>query len=220
MPGGPPNRGDEAEDIDLSRKDGSRRGIYLCRHVADVTGLCDAPPIDAELIDTHFVNELQRYLSDFEAWRDQLQSGYGSEHERLERELSTAADSCSEQERICDRLERAIGLADDEAQTKVAMRAAAKAEEDLARERTRLVAVQQALEEVPDEAPADARQVAHARQRGDTRPKHFIPLFSCAGGCGPSIPFIYIRPHRPRYVKFWLRKATIVRPSSPAIALS
>ena len=138
------------------RKDGSRKRTYVCRHVHECTGVCDAPPIDAELIDTHVVNELQRYLGDFEAWREQLQTGYASERERLERELSTAVDSCSEQERICERFERAIGLAEDETQTKVAMRAAARAEEDLARERTRLEAVRRALEEVPEEAPADA----------------------------------------------------------------
>ena len=81
------------------RQDGSRGRTYVCGHVQDATGLCDAPRIDAELIDTHVVNELQRYLGDFEAWRDQLTSGYASERQRLERELATAVDSCEEQER-------------------------------------------------------------------------------------------------------------------------
>ena len=57
------------------------------------TGLCDAPAIDAELIDAHVVNELQRYLGDFEAWQEQLQTGYASERERLERNFPTAVET-------------------------------------------------------------------------------------------------------------------------------
>jgi site-specific DNA recombinase len=138
------------------RKDGSRKRTYNCRHVQDGTGLCHEPPVDAELIDNHVVNELQRYLGDFEAWRDQLTSGYASERQRLEREVSNALGSCEEQELACERADRLGSVATTDSEAKAALRIAAKAHEELERRRRRLDATQHALDEVPSEAPADA----------------------------------------------------------------
>jgi DNA invertase Pin-like site-specific DNA recombinase len=138
------------------RKDGSRRRTYVCRHVHGSTGLCDMPPIDAEQIDTHVVNELRNYLGDFEAWQEQLLSGYANERERLAREIEAARKDFAEQEQITERTERAIGLAEDERQAKAAMRAASSAQQELERRQTRLDAAQGALDEVPTEAPADS----------------------------------------------------------------
>jgi site-specific DNA recombinase len=138
------------------RKDASRKRTYVCRHVHDCTGLCDAPPIDAELIDTQVVNELQRYLGDFEAWRDQLESGYASERQRLERELSVAATAFEEQEQAATRADRLGSVATTDAEAQAALRIAAKAHKELELRRRRLEATQRALDEVPDQAPADA----------------------------------------------------------------
>jgi hypothetical protein len=138
------------------RKDGSRHRKYVCRHVRDGTGLCDAPAIDAELIDTHVVNELHRYLGDFETWRDQLLSGYANERERIQREVDAARADLDEQEARARRADGFIALAEDESEAKAAMRAAANAEEERERRGLRLAAAERALEEVPNEAPADA----------------------------------------------------------------
>jgi site-specific DNA recombinase len=138
------------------RKDGSRRRNYVCRHVKDGTGLCDAPPLDAELIDIHVINELHRYLGDFEAWRDQLISGYSNERERIQREIDAAQAALAEQEACVERTYGYLDLAADEAEAKVAMRAAANAEEECERRRLRLEAAEAALKEVPNDAPTDA----------------------------------------------------------------
>jgi DNA invertase Pin-like site-specific DNA recombinase len=138
------------------RKDGSRRRTYVCRHSVDCTGLCDAPPIDAELVDTHAIAYLQRFLGDFETWHEQFLSGYASQRARLRREVSEAADDLTEQERICERTDRAIGLAETDGDARAAMRAAAGAHQELERRQRRVEAVQDALDGVPDEAPTDA----------------------------------------------------------------
>jgi hypothetical protein len=138
------------------RKDGSRHRKYVCRHVRDGTGLCDAPAIDAELIDTHVVNELHRYLGDFETWREQLLSGYANERERIRQEVEAARADLAEQEARVDRTDGYIELAETESEAKAAMRAAANAEAERQRRRLRVDAAETALAEVPDEAPADA----------------------------------------------------------------
>jgi hypothetical protein len=112
--------------------------------------------VDAELIDTHVVNELQRYLGDFEAWRDQLQTGYASERQRLEREQGTALSSYEDQEKACERTDRLASVASNDSEAQAALRIAAQAHEELVRRQTHLEAVRAALEEVPDEVPADA----------------------------------------------------------------
>jgi hypothetical protein len=137
------------------RKDGSRKRTYVCRHVQGCTGVCDMPPVDAELIDTHVFNGLQNYLGDFEAWRDQLLSGYASERQRLERELCTAVESCEQQERDCEKADRLGSVATTDSEAKAALRIAAKAHDELERQQRRLKATQQALDQVPTEAPAD-----------------------------------------------------------------
>jgi site-specific DNA recombinase len=138
------------------RKDGSRRRTYRCRHVHEGTGLCDAPEVDAEAVDTGVINQLDRYLGDFEAWRDQLLDGYANERERLTHEVEAARSDLDEQTKIVKRTQSYIGVAEDEAQAKVAMRAAAEAEAERERRYNRLEAAEQALRDVPDEAPTDA----------------------------------------------------------------
>jgi hypothetical protein len=157
----------------LARGDGkraqhlTRQRTYVCGHVQDFTGLCHAPRIDAELVDTHVINGLQRYLGDFEAWLEQLLSGYASERHRLGRDLRNALRNCEEQERICERIDRAIGLAETDAEAKAAMRAAGAAHEELERRQRRSRAAQDALDGVPQRSTGRC----HARllQRAERR---------------------------------------------------
>jgi hypothetical protein len=47
-----------------------RGGAPTCaRTLRASTGLCDAPSVDAELVDSAVINRLDGYLGDFEAWR-------------------------------------------------------------------------------------------------------------------------------------------------------
>jgi site-specific DNA recombinase len=138
------------------RKDGTRRRTYVCRNVHGGTGLCDAAPIDAELVDTHIVNALQRYLGDFERWRDQLLSGYANERERLAKEVDKAREHLTDQEGVCAKRDRLPDLAEDEGEMREALRLVREASEELERRRNRLTAAQTALKGVPTEAPADA----------------------------------------------------------------
>jgi site-specific DNA recombinase len=146
----------QAKTASYRRKDGTRRRFYACTNTRDCTGLCDAPPVDAEAVDRHVADALERYLGDFEAWRDQLARGYSSERERLGREIESALADLAEQERSCERAERLPALAEDDAQAQVALRAAAHEQAELDRRRTRLEAARTALAEVPDQAPEDA----------------------------------------------------------------
>ena len=138
------------------RKDGSRRRTYVCRHVHECKGLCDMPPVDAEVIDIHVVNGLQHFLGDFEAWREQLLGGYANERQRLEGEGSRALHDVAEQEQATGRADRLASLASNDSEAKAALRIAGQAQDELARRRRRLQAAEHALAEVPTEAPADA----------------------------------------------------------------
>ncbi len=114
------------------------------------------PPVDAEVIDIHVVNGLQHFLGDFEAWREQLLGGYANERQRLEGEGSRALHDVAEQEQATGRADRLASLASNDSEAKAALRIAGQAQDELARRRRRLQAAEQALAEVPTEAPADA----------------------------------------------------------------
>ena len=133
-----------------------RARFYLCRHAADATGLCDAPPIDADLIDTHVVNELHRYLGDFDAWREQLESRLFLGASAARAGSNQGGRSFEEHERACERSDRLASVASNDSEAKAALRIAAKAQEELERRQRRLQATREALDSVPDEAPADA----------------------------------------------------------------
>jgi site-specific DNA recombinase len=138
------------------RKDGTRARKYICRHVVDGTGLCNAPPIDAELVDEHVVDELQEYLGDFEAWQEQILSGYQNERDRMQHELEKAHADVAEQEKIVTKRSRLPDVAEDDGQMREALRLVREAGEELERRQDRLRAAQSALEAVPTEAPTDA----------------------------------------------------------------
>jgi hypothetical protein len=139
------------------RKDGGRRRTYVCRHVHDGTGLCDGPGmIDAEQVDTHVVNSLDRYLGDVEQWREQAVSGYDSQRNRITREVEAGRDDLAKQDRVCARFERLAAEAEDDDEARTALRLAAKAEAERERIKRRLAAAEDALEAIPNEAPVDA----------------------------------------------------------------
>jgi hypothetical protein len=72
------------------RKDGSRRRTTCARTLRASTGLCDAPSVDAELVDSAVINRLDGYLDDFGAWRASIEAGQGGGLTRPRREVERA----------------------------------------------------------------------------------------------------------------------------------
>jgi hypothetical protein len=49
-----------------------RSRAYICRHKVKPTGLCDRPPIPAELLETHVLNHLAWFVDSVEGWLGEL----------------------------------------------------------------------------------------------------------------------------------------------------
>ena len=71
----------------FERADGTRQRYYGCanRH----NGVCDAPRVDARLVDTGVASHLDKLFIDMEAWQAELARGADEHRNRIERELRT-----------------------------------------------------------------------------------------------------------------------------------
>ena len=141
------------------RRDGSQRRTYLCAHVKDATGLCSAPPVDAEIVDAAVVSQLQSYLGDFDTWRARIESDHHVERVRLEREVQRAADALKKGELAAERIEakwQEYVAAGRDADAELVLPVIARVRGDTARSRARLAATQAAINDLPADAPADA----------------------------------------------------------------
>jgi len=141
------------------RTDGTRARTYLCRHVRDATGLCDAPPIDAEIVDRAVIADLDRYLGDLERWRETFIAGHEAERVALGRQENDAlADLAYVQSAIVAleaKVERQIA-AGDEAGADAVLAILVKRRPDRERAERRVAAVRDAIAAVPEDAPTDA----------------------------------------------------------------
>jgi len=141
------------------RKDGTKRKSYECGNFKFATGVCDASPIDAELVDRAVIANLSRYLGDFEAWRSQIEAGHTAERDRLEGEVERARVDIDELDRKASMLagdyehHRAAG---EDAEARVLLRMLTGREQDRERAQRRAQAAQDALAAVPHDAEADA----------------------------------------------------------------
>lgn len=80
------------------RKDGTHKRQYVCAQVANQTGMCDQPPIDAEAVDPAVVDHLNHLFVDFDAWQ--------GETERTRRSaIDAAQQAVDEAEREVRRLD-------------------------------------------------------------------------------------------------------------------
>lgn len=70
------------------RVDGTHARRYVCGNVRTCTGVCDAPPVDAERVDRAVVAHLDGFFLDFEAWRRDVMAGRAGEREGIERKLA------------------------------------------------------------------------------------------------------------------------------------
>ena len=141
------------------RKDGSRARFYLCRNAADATGLCGLPPIDAEVIDSHVIAQLDRFLGDVENWQEKFIDSHEAERAALERKAKGARAELDQIERVIGGLEARVEsliAAGDNDKADAALAIVAKRRPDRDQAQRRLVAIEDALATIPAEAPVDA----------------------------------------------------------------
>jgi site-specific DNA recombinase len=81
------------------RKDGTKGRTYLCENVKAGTGLCDAPSVNAELIDAELVGHLSGLFLDADHFLTQLTTTRTREREGIEADRARAADRLAELER-------------------------------------------------------------------------------------------------------------------------
>lgn len=80
------------------KSDGGRKRKYLCSTVHAGTGTCDAPLVDAELIDGALVENLAGLVADFPAWSKSIASARVAEQDAIEAELKSARSELAKTE--------------------------------------------------------------------------------------------------------------------------
>jgi len=141
------------------RKDGTQRRTYICRSALLRTGACDAPRIDAEIVDAAVIEGLGGLLVNFEAWQERITSGHVAERDRLTREVERAERDRDAQARRTERVEAKwstyVASGDDE-KADLVLAMVERERDALAQADRRLTAARDALASVPTEAPMDA----------------------------------------------------------------
>jgi hypothetical protein len=141
------------------RRDGSRRRSYQCVTAIE-SGECSASArFDAEMVDRAVVANLDRYVGDFAAWRDQIESGHAAERERIGREVAAAEVALAKVSKLTSAVEADYERLLDEGNVEHAgavLPLLHRRRRDVDDARRRLTAAEDALATVPDDAPADA----------------------------------------------------------------
>jgi DNA invertase Pin-like site-specific DNA recombinase len=157
------------------RKDGTQRREYVCRHVAECDGTCDAPRVDAELVDRQVISHLRGFFLDFHASQAAVIERAETRRQllaaRVEERRAQLAEIAKRERAVADRYARAVTEADE-----LSERAARLALEQLRPEReTAAAAVANAERQLGDDAeqtdPADRlldryNRLAHAVRGG------------------------------------------------------
>jgi len=140
------------------RKDGTRRRYYQCGNQLSGAG-CTGPVVSAELVDAALVAELDRLLIDFDAWRDQIETGQSDERARIRAELERAERDRDEQERRYDAVQRRWAdyvAAGDDSKADLVIGTVERERDALVQAERRLTATQDALDSIPEHADSDA----------------------------------------------------------------
>lgn len=143
------------------RKDGTHARHYECRHVKDGTGLCDAPKVDAEVVDAAFASHLESFFIDFEAWAAAMGAQRETDRTAVEQSVQWESEALREVDRLrnalAHRYAHSLGAGDD-AQAEAcaqAMRLKATERDQIAHRLERLRETLAAIEE-EEAAPVDA----------------------------------------------------------------
>lgn len=141
------------------RKDGSRARSYECHNSKFATGMCDAKPINAEIIDAAVIAGLDTLLVDFEAWRKRIEDGHTTERARLATEVERAQRDHDAQVNKTSKVEAKWSnyvAAGEDDKADLVLPIVDREREAAVHAERRLLASQHALESVPTEVPADA----------------------------------------------------------------
>jgi hypothetical protein len=137
------------------RKDGTHARAYMCAHVVNGTGLCDAPPLEATAVDAKVIAHLPSYIEQAERWLRQLGSDRTGARTRAEDALKMAEQRARALRSRIDRTSGRYASEDDPASAKAEAlldvlvrqrRELADAETDARRAQVQLDAVAQTLE--------------------------------------------------------------------------
>jgi DNA invertase Pin-like site-specific DNA recombinase len=108
------------------RKDGTSARHYVCEEVFRQTGMCDMPPIDAEILDAAVVEYLDQLFVDIEGWRN----GTEATRERARGAALAGIERTEDELRRLDRLAEKVQAdylrhldADDEDAAQIAVEA-------------------------------------------------------------------------------------------------
>jgi hypothetical protein len=140
------------------RKDGTKARQYVCHAYKFGTGLCDAKPVNAEVVDTAVMESLHDVLPDFEAWIAAIEDRHADERARLAQLVEKAEAERDRQEANVGRHERRYRDAvasDDDTKADLLLEFVAQARRDVEDAETRLKATKDAFDSIPDKARSD-----------------------------------------------------------------
>jgi Recombinase zinc beta ribbon domain len=95
------------------RVDGTRARNYMCGHVKNGTGLCDAPSVPAELVDSYVLKHLGDFTDAADRWLHELGSDRQGAEAAAERALADAEAARDELAAGITKLEARYAREDD-----------------------------------------------------------------------------------------------------------
>lgn len=140
------------------RKDGTKKRSYSCQNAHLGTGLCDASPIDGELVDQAVIAALPDLFPDFDRWQESVATAHESERSRLQREVDRATTDLENAEQVATRVEaewsKMVASGDKES-AKAVLPIVKREQATVTRATTRLTAAQDAIKTITDEPPTN-----------------------------------------------------------------
>ena len=141
------------------RKDGSQKRSYVCASVKDGTGMCDAPPVNAEKVDAAVVEHLGGFFVDFDGWLSRIAAAGTSEGEQAERNIEIERAAVDQAVTAVDKIKRRVAKAlaeEDDQMARAAAAALEVKERDADQARRRLTQQERILAAAETAVPVDA----------------------------------------------------------------
>lgn len=139
------------------RKDGTQRRRYVCKSVHTGTGMCDAPSVDAERVDTAVAAHLERLFIDVESWQAELSRGASAKRDRAAEKLARAEAELAKLNRREPKLrDRYIAAITEETNDPAVVAAYEAMIKDRDAVRERIPGLLASLDAIPTETPVDA----------------------------------------------------------------
>ena len=140
---------------------GTRARYYLCAHQAESDGLCDAPQVDAEVVDAAFIRHLESFFVDFDGWLANVTRERATDRATVEKSIRAERGRLADVNRQRDALaDRYAVLLDsgDEVEARACAHAMERRREEAAQVEHRLRELEATLDALGDEddVPVDA----------------------------------------------------------------